>query len=114
MSPIPFSPNKLNFSTIEQFGSYGTIKVSNKQQDVTDNISTIQKNISGVDSSYDAIDSTGALRFNYDSNNPSPHIQDAIIHDINSVLIQQNMLNIIASITAATLIIAAIVISRNK
>lgn len=63
-------------------------------------------------SAYDAIDNNGNLTFKYDNNNPSPNINDVLLNDSNDSLTQQNLLYITASITVATLIVAAIIISR--
>ena len=64
-------------------------------------------------SSYDAIDADGKLTYDYNNNNPSPNIHDVLLNDLNDNLTQQNLLYITGSITLATLIIAAIIISRN-
>jgi hypothetical protein len=115
-APIPFSliNEKLSFSTIESFGSYGTISLVDTIEDVNKNIILVNAEHQIIDSSYNAIDSSGTLLFNYDSNNPSPDIRDARIDDRNAVLHQQRLLYVMAGITAATLIIAAIIINRNK
>lgn len=58
----------------------------------------------------DVIDNSGNLVGSND--NPSTNIKDVLLHDLNDSLVQQNLLYITGTITAATLIIAAIVISR--
>ena len=60
----------------------------------------------------DVIDNIGNLVGTND--NPSTNIKDVLLHDLNDSLVQQNLLYITGTITAATLIIAAIVISRNN
>jgi hypothetical protein len=113
-APKPFSliNDKLGFSTIEQFGSYGNIVITDGSYN--DNLRIVEKEREIIDDEYNAIDSSGNLLFDYNSNNPSPDIIDARIDDRNAVLHQQNMLFVMAGITASTLIIAAIVINRNK
>jgi hypothetical protein len=113
-TPKPFSliNDKLSFSTIEQFGEYGTIVLADGSYNNNIDIVTAEHAI--IDSNYDAIDSNGNLSFHYDSNNPSPEVTDARIEDRNAILHQQNMLYVMAGITASTLIIAAIIINRNK
>lgn len=113
-APKPFSliNDKLRFSTIEQFGEYGTIFLADGSYN--NNLDIVQREHNAIDSSYNAIDSNGNLSFHYDSDNPSPEVTDARIEDRNAVLHQQNMLYVMAGITASTLIIAAIVINRNK
>ena len=58
----------------------------------------------------DVIDNSGNLVGSND--NPSTNINDVLLDDLNDSLVQQNLLYITGTITAATLIIAAIVISR--
>ena len=60
----------------------------------------------------DAIDTSGNLTYKYDNNNPSLNVNDVYLSDLNDNIIQQNLLYIIATITSATLLIAAIIISR--
>ena len=60
----------------------------------------------------DAIDNNGNLTYKYDNNNPSLNVNDVYLSDLNDNIVQQNLLYIIATITSATLLIAAIIISR--
>ena len=60
----------------------------------------------------DTIDNSGNLLYIHDNNNPSPNIKDVLLQDNNDILVQQNMTYILGMITAASLIIVAIMISR--
>ena len=65
----------------------------------------------GVDE-YDTIDNSGNLTKMYNQHNPSPNVNDVRIVDLNDTLLQQNLLFISGTLTLATIIVAAIIISR--
>jgi hypothetical protein len=95
----------------------------NVYKPVYDNVNTGYANLSTDTTAYytkindqtnpqDAIDTSGNLTYKYDNNNPSLNVNDVYLSDLNDNIIQQNLLYIIATITSATLLIAAIIISR--
>ena len=60
----------------------------------------------------DMVSTDGTLTFKYDKNNPYKRVEDVRLNDLNDILLQQNLLYISGSLTVATLIVAAIIISR--
>jgi Tfp pilus assembly protein PilF len=62
---------------------------------------------------YDTIDNSGNLIYKYDQlTHPNPNLRDALIADNQSLLVQQNTMYIVGTITSISLIIFAIMLSR--
>lgn len=62
---------------------------------------------------YDTIDNSGNLIYQYNNlTNPDPNLRDVMISDNQIMLVQQNTMYIVGTITCITLIIFAIMISR--
>jgi hypothetical protein len=95
-------------------GSYRQLQtdISNNDASLRQNIDSYNSSNTTVNPKYDAIDSSGNLSYKYDNNNQSLNVNDVYLSDLNDNIIQQNLLYIIGTITTATLLIAAIIISR--
>ena len=109
-------------SNIQALNTYATTyqgqtnQISAKYTDLSNNISNFNTNWSNINvtnSSYDAIDGSGNLNYDY-KYLPSPNTSDVLLNDMHDTLIQQNATYIVGTITAATLIVAALVIGRNS
>ena len=100
----------LVYAGYPQYSTYSA-DISNNYADLSNNIRAYKTSWAQTDK-YDTIDDSGNLLYMHDNNNPSPNVTDVLLQDNNDILVQQNMLYIIGMITAATLIVASIVISR--
>ena len=99
-----------SLSYYTQYSTYST-DISKNYTDLSNNMSAYRIS-RDQPNKYDTIDNSGNLLYIHDINNPSPNVTDVLLQDNNDILVQQNMLYIVGMITAATLIVASIVISR--
>ena len=88
--------------------------INTKDATLSSDITTLKANVDNVkDKKYEVIDDQGNLTYTDDfKKNASLKIHDVMINDNNEMLIQQNSLYIVGTITAATLLIAAIMIGK--
>ena len=107
-------------NNIKVLGDYGNQykkwndDIKTKDTTLSNDITTLKANVdNGKDKKYEVIDDQGNLTYTDDfKKNASLKIQDVMINDNNEMLIQQNSLYIVGTITAATLLIAAIMIGK--
>jgi len=89
-----------------------TFSTNAHYKDISDNLINYITHYNAKVGKYDVIDNSGSLTFLYNEHNPSPNLNDAMIHDSNYNLIHQNIIYILGTVTAATLFITVLIMGK--